>query len=129
LALARGDPAAALVEADRELAGAWNVDARKLEIRGQTLRAGALLALDQLDDAEAAIGAALDTAIAIAYPAGEWRALRLRAEAARRRRGDLVADSEHRIAERVTTLAVTLTDDALRRALYAASAVGHDARP
>jgi tetratricopeptide (TPR) repeat protein len=130
LALARRDPATALALGDRELAGARQLEARKLESRAQTLRAGALLILEQLDDADAAIAAGLDTAIAIAYPAGEWRALRLRAEAARRRgRGDLVAESEHRIAERVTTLASTLHDDALRRALYAASAIGHDALP
>jgi hypothetical protein len=101
---------------DRELARP-PADARKLGSRARALRAGALLMLEHLDDADAAIAAGLDTAIAIAYPAGEWRALRLRAEAARRRgRGDRVAESEDRIAERVTTLASTLPDDALRRA-------------
>ena len=72
----------------------------------------------------------LAAAQAIAYPAGEWRALRLRAEAARRRgRTDVVIETEQRLGACLAALAATLPDDELRRALYAAAAVGHDRRP
>jgi class 3 adenylate cyclase len=130
LALARLDPARALASADRELAAARTIKARKLEIRAQNLRARALLVLERLDDAEVAIAGALDTAAAIGYPAGEWRALGLRAEVARRRGRDALAlDAERRVAERVSALAATLPDDELRGALYVAASVGQHARP
>ena len=130
LALARRDPGAALAFADTELAEARRFQARKLEGRAETLRARALLALERLDDAEHAITAALDAATAISYPAGQWRALRLRTEAARRRgNGAALAAAEQQLAGAVATLATSLPDDDLRRALYAAAAVGHDARP
>jgi class 3 adenylate cyclase/tetratricopeptide (TPR) repeat protein len=123
LALARRDPAAALAFADAELATARRFDARKIEGRAEMLRARALLALERLDDAEGAITAALDVATAIAYPAGQWRALRLRAEAARRRGdGTAVAAAEHRLNGALATLATSLPDDELRRVLYAAAA-------
>jgi tetratricopeptide (TPR) repeat protein len=129
LALARRDPAAALGFADAALAGARRFGARKLEVRGETLRGRALLALERLDDAEQAIAAALDAATAIAYPAGRWRALRLRAEAARRR-GDAkaLAAAEAELARALGTLAASLPEDELRRALYAAAAVLLDGR-
>jgi class 3 adenylate cyclase len=130
LALARRDPAGALAAADRELAAARRLEAWKVEVRAQTLRAAALLALERLDDAELAIAGALDHTVAIAYAAGEWRALRLRAEAARRRgRTQVAAETERRIDERIAALAGTLPGGDLRRGLYAAAAVGHDARP
>ncbi len=130
LALARRDPERALACAERELVAARGIDARKLEVRAQNLRARALVALERLDDADVALAGALETAAAIVYPAGEWRALRLRAEVARRRgRGAEVAAAEHHIAERVAALAATLPDDELRGALYVAASVGHDARP
>jgi class 3 adenylate cyclase/tetratricopeptide (TPR) repeat protein len=130
LALARREPERALASAERELAAARAIDARKLEVRAHNLRARALLVLERLDDADGAIAGALEAAVAIAYPAGEWRALRLRAEAARRRGRAIEADTaERHVAERVTALATTLPDDELRRALYAAAVVGHDAPP
>jgi class 3 adenylate cyclase len=130
LALARGDPAGALTAADHELVGARRIEARKLEVRAQNLRAAALLALERLDDADAAIDDALTTAASIVYPAGEWRTLRLRTIAARRRsRRDVADEADRRLSERVTALAATLGDEDLRRALYAAAGVGHDPRP
>jgi class 3 adenylate cyclase len=121
LALARRDPASALAAAGRELEAARRLEARKLEVRAQNLEAAALLALERLDEAEPAIAGALEVARAIEYPAGEWRALRLLAEAARRRgQQDARAEAEHRIATRVDALAAALPDDDLRRALYAA---------
>jgi class 3 adenylate cyclase/tetratricopeptide (TPR) repeat protein len=129
LALARLEPGRALACAERELAAARAINARKLEVRARNLQARALLVLERPDDADAAIAAALETAAAIAYPAGEWRALRLRVEAARRRGRDaLAADADRRVVERVTALAATLPDDELRGALYLAASVGHDAR-
>ena len=130
LALARRDPATALAAAEAELVAARTFEARKLEARGELLRARALLALNRVDDAEGAIDAALAITTAIAYPAGRWRALHLRAEAARRRGRSAVAlEAGHDLARVVGTLAASLPDDELRRALYRAAGVGHDARP
>jgi hypothetical protein len=129
LALARRDPALALAAADRELAAARGIEARKLEARAQHLRAQASLALERLDDADAAIAGALATSRAIAYPAGEWRALRVGAEIARRRgRAAEAAEAERRAAACVATLATTLPDDELRRALQAAATAAHTRR-
>ncbi len=129
LALARRDPGRALAAADRELAAARGIEARKLEARAQTLRAQASLALERLDDADVAIAGAIATARAIAYPAGEWRALRLAAEIARRRgRAAEAAEAERRAATCVATLATALPDDALRRTLHAAATAGQTRR-
>src|SRR5689334_12995240 len=59
LALAHRDPERALACADRELAAARAIDARKLEVRAQSLRARALLDLERLDDAEHAVAGAV----------------------------------------------------------------------
>ena len=103
---------------------------RKLVARAHHLRARALVAQDRRDEAVAAIDATLAVATAIAYPAGTWRALRLRAEIARRNgRTDEVRETVARAEAIVATLARSLPDGELVRALYAASSVGHDKRP
>jgi hypothetical protein len=104
-----------------ELASARHFHAGKLELRAETLRARALLALERDDEAEQAIAAALAAADAIAYPAGRWRALRLQAEHARRRGRTADAEvGERKLRATVDRLAATLPTDELRRALYAA---------
>jgi hypothetical protein len=130
LALAHRDPAAALAAGDRELAAAHRRGARKIEARAQSLRATALLALERLDDADQAARDSLARAVEIGHAGSEWRALRLAAEVARRRgRSDVATEAGRRVAARVASLADALPDDELRRALYAAAGVGHDARP
>jgi hypothetical protein len=130
LALARRDPAAALAAGDRELAAAHRHGARKIEARAQSLRATALVALERLDDADDAARDSLARAVEIGHAGSEWRALRLAAEIARRRgRADVATEAGRRVAARVASLADALPDDELRRALYAAAGVGHDARP
>jgi class 3 adenylate cyclase len=125
LALANGEPARSLALGEAELAAAERIGASKLAVRAQDLRAHALLGLDRLDDADAAIEAALRGATDIGYVAGQWRAHRLRAEAARRRgRDPVAAEAEARVAALAATLAASLQDDSLRRALHATTSIG-----
>jgi hypothetical protein len=87
------------------------------------------MTLERLDDADAAVDASLRGATVLGYAAGQWRAHRLRAATARRRGKDAVAaEAEQRVAALAATLAATLPDDGLRRALYATTAIRHDPR-
>ena len=84
LALARGEPEAALRLAEHELADARARRLRKLEARALDLRAQALLGLDRRDDAGETLREALAAAVAIGYPPVRWRAHALAGELARR---------------------------------------------
>jgi len=122
LALARGEPAAALASGEAELAAAKRHGARKIEARAHELRAHALLALERVDDAALAAAAALEIATAIAYPVGQWRALAVAAAADRRRgRREAAIAAAARATAVVASIATTLPNDTLRRELYAAA--------
>ncbi|MEN8183155.1 MAG: AAA family ATPase, partial [Myxococcota bacterium] len=84
LALARGDPEAALPHLEEELAGAREKGARKLVARALALRARVQIVLEDPEAAEASLREALPMARAIGHPPACWRALALLAELARR---------------------------------------------
>ncbi len=122
LALARRDPAAALALADVQLAGAIQLGAQKIAVRANLLRSEALVALERLDDADAAAAAALALAEAIGYPAGRWRALTLGTTIADRGGRRAAASATRAQLDRaLAALASTLPNDDLRRALYEAA--------
>jgi hypothetical protein len=100
----------------------------KLAVRAHVLRSRALVALERLEDASHAVEATLVIADAIDYAGGRLRALRLQAEIARRL-GKPAAEAVAKAESLVARFAATLADDELRRALYAAAGLGHDARP
>ncbi|HSJ99324.1 MAG TPA: adenylate/guanylate cyclase domain-containing protein [Myxococcota bacterium] len=122
LALAGGDPEAALAHCDAELAGARRHRVRKFEARALELRGRALLAMDARDAAEEALAAALAGARAIGHPPIAWRALALLGECARRR-GETARGAERaaEVTALVGGLAGELSDPELRRGLLAAA--------
>src|SRR5262249_38349493 len=129
IALVRRDPERALGLADVELAAAARLDLKRIMARAHDLRARALVDLDRRDEARAASAEALALAEPIGYPARRWKAHALSAEIARRagdRSGADAADARARAC--VDAIAAILPDD-LRRALYAGTSLGHDARP
>jgi tetratricopeptide (TPR) repeat protein len=83
--LVRGNAEAALIRIDREIAGAREKSARKIEARGLELRGRALVSMDRREEAADALGAALELARVIEHPPVAWRALSLLGEVARRR--------------------------------------------
>ena len=118
LALALGEPGAALRLAQQELAGARRHHARKLEARAQELAARALVVLEQRPEAEAALAAASATAAEIGYAPVRWRTLALEAALARRS-GDAARAERAAAATRALTggLAAALPEPRLERAL------------
>jgi DNA-binding NtrC family response regulator/tetratricopeptide (TPR) repeat protein len=116
-ALLERRPEAALEAAETELVGARRFDVPKVEARALGLAGEALLVLDRRADAEEKLREARRVAAAIQYPRGEWRALGLLAELARRK-GD--AEEQARLeTERQSVLsgaAESLADEELRRA-------------
>jgi class 3 adenylate cyclase/tetratricopeptide (TPR) repeat protein len=119
VALARGDPEGALLQAERELAGALSHRAPKIEARALTLRGAALLLEDRRDEAEAVLSQAVALADRIENPRASWSLLALLADIERRRgRGDRAlahTAQAHALRDRV---AASLPDDALRRSLW-----------
>ena len=59
--------------------------ARKIEARGLELQGRALVVLDRRDEADEALGAAIEVSQILEYPPVVWRALAMRGELARRR--------------------------------------------
>jgi tetratricopeptide (TPR) repeat protein len=84
LALVRGEPEQAFELTGRELDAARRHLSAKIEARALELRARALVTMDRRNEADEALGAALQLARRIAYPPVVWRSLSLRAELARR---------------------------------------------
>jgi tetratricopeptide (TPR) repeat protein len=128
LLIARGDPEAALLLLEAELAGAREHSAAKIEARALAARGHVLVAIDRRDEADEALDAAVRVARRIEYPPALWRALALQAELDRRRGDD--GQAARRVAEvRELTgrLADALTDPALAQALRSlGGAVGDD---
>jgi tetratricopeptide (TPR) repeat protein len=117
---ARGEPEQALALADQELAGARRHGIRKVEARALLLRGGALCDLDRRDEADAALGDALDVARAIEYPRAIWRCHDSLAEVARRRgRRDAAARHAEEARALRERLAASLAREDLRAALRA----------
>ena len=84
LALAHKNPERALDLAESELAAARKSRSRKIEARALELRGRSLLVLDQREQAETTLKAALRAVEAIGYPPVRWRVLALLGELARR---------------------------------------------
>jgi class 3 adenylate cyclase/tetratricopeptide (TPR) repeat protein len=99
LALARGEPEAALRLVEDELVGAQRHGALKLVARASELRARALLHIDQRPEAEESIREALQVGARIEYAPVLWRGHSLKGEVARRE-GDDSAAREHRARAR-----------------------------
>jgi len=85
LALARGEPEAAVALAREEAQGARRHHAPKIGARALEIAGRALLAMDAREEAQAELRAALAGAEALGYPPVQWRAHALLAELARRR--------------------------------------------
>jgi tetratricopeptide (TPR) repeat protein len=83
--LVRGEAEAALAKIDLEIAGAREKVVRKIEARALELRGRTLVFMDQREEAEDALRAALEIARQIEHPPVAWRALSLLGEVARRR--------------------------------------------
>jgi class 3 adenylate cyclase len=83
--LARGEPERALAVSAREIDAAASAGAHKLIARSQELRGRILLTMDERDDAEAELDAAVALSERIEHPSIQWRARSLLAEIARRR--------------------------------------------
>jgi hypothetical protein len=122
LALARRAPERAVARADEEAEGARRHRVPKVEARALVLRGEALAMLERVDDAEAALVAAVARADAIGYPRAAWQALGLLADLARR--AGRTADAERHAARRravVAAAARSLATTDLRRDLEAAA--------
>jgi transcriptional regulator with PAS, ATPase and Fis domain/tetratricopeptide (TPR) repeat protein len=118
VALAGGAPDVALAALDRELAGARQHRAAKLEARALTHRGAALEALDRRTDAEASLRAALAVAERIGHVRGVADAARGLAGLARRAgRADEAAGHSAHAGTVLARAAATLTDATLRRRL------------
>ena len=123
VALARGEPAAALAHADRELEAARDHAAAKLEARALMLRAQALAALDRRDEALAATAHLLAIAERIGYARARWQGLSIAAELERRAGRTERADAcMVRQTEVVDALGSSLPDAEMRRILRASAA-------
>ena len=126
LELRRGDPTAALQNADEELAGARRHRAAKLEARAGVTRGRALAALERWDAADAGLVEAFAVAERIGYRRAAWQALQVRAVVARRRGDRAAADHNAAAASQVVErVATALADPELARRVRATAA--HDA--
>ncbi len=123
VALARGEPADALVRADREREAARRHRAPKIEVRAVALRVQALAALERSEEALASSGELLAIAKRIGYARAHWQGLALAAELERRagRREDANRCEAER-AQAVEAIARSLSDAELRRGLLASAA-------
>ncbi len=118
LALARGDPEAALRHTEAEVEAARRNSARKLVARGLELRGRACLVMDDRDAAEASLREALEEAEAIGYPPAMWRAAALLGELAERTGDGSGADRARALSRsRLEAAAGTLGDEEIRRRL------------
>jgi len=123
VALARGEPAAALAHAEREIEAALRHAAPKLETRALALRVQALAALERRDEALASTGDLLAIAERIGYARASWQGLSLAAELERRAgRSERAGTCEARRVQVVDALARSLPDAELRRGLLASAA-------
>jgi len=120
VALLRGDPERAVVLARDEAAGAARHRVPKVEARARMVEGEALLAGEQYDAADAALGEAMRLAEAIGYPRTTWESLALLATSARRR-GRTAEAERHttRRRELLVTAAQSVPDDELRREFLA----------
>jgi tetratricopeptide (TPR) repeat protein len=123
VALARGEPAAALAHAEREIAAARHHAAAKLEARAFMLRAQALSALERRDDALASTAHLLAIAERIGYAHASWQGLSLAAELERRAgRPERAEACTARCSVLVDVLTRSLPDSELRRRLRVSAA-------
>ncbi len=118
LLLAQGEPASALEWTAREVAGAREHQARKIEARALELRGRALVKMDHREQARVALQEALEIATAIEYPPVMWRAESLVGELVRRG-GDGVRAEQHfaQAQQRVHALVVPSLDEVARQGL------------
>jgi tetratricopeptide (TPR) repeat protein len=113
--LVRGDPEAALSRIDHEIVGAREKAARKIEARALELRGRALVVMDRREEAEDALGAALELTRRIEHPPVAWRALSLLGELSRRRGKTEIAERYfNQVRDLVESKAPSIPRDELR---------------